>query len=86
MPSALIEIRREISADEEIAIIEAVHLALREAFKIPPRDRNVRLVAHRPHRFACPPQLARVSHYLERYSGCSGLVHELWPVSRRFFA
>jgi phenylpyruvate tautomerase PptA (4-oxalocrotonate tautomerase family) len=59
MPSALIEIRRELSVDEEVAIIEAVHLALREAFKIPPRDRNVRLVAHRPHRFACPPQLQR---------------------------
>lgn len=35
--------------------MEAVHAALREAFKILPGDRNVRLVVHEPHRFACPP-------------------------------
>ena len=35
--------------------MEAVHAALRHAFKILPGDRNVRLVAHEPHRFACPP-------------------------------
>ena len=35
--------------------MEAVHAALREAFKILPTDRNVRLVVHEPHRFACPP-------------------------------
>ena len=35
--------------------MEAVHGALREAFKIPAGDRNVRLVVHQPHRFACPP-------------------------------
>ena len=36
--------------------MEAVHSALREAFKIPPGDRNLRLIAHEPHRFACPPE------------------------------
>lgn len=35
--------------------MEAVHAALREAFKILPGDRNLRLVVHEPHRFACPP-------------------------------
>lgn len=55
MPSVLIEIRRAIPAEEEVRIMEAVHGAMREAFKIPPSDRNVRLVAHEPHRFACPP-------------------------------
>jgi hypothetical protein len=35
--------------------MDAVHAALREAFHILPGDRNVRLVAHEPHRFACPP-------------------------------
>ena len=35
--------------------MEAVHAALREAFKIAPGDRNVRLVVHEPHRFDCPP-------------------------------
>lgn len=58
MPAVLIEIRRAIPAEEEMAIMEAVHAALREAFKILPNDRNVRLVRHEPHRFACPPELA----------------------------
>ena len=59
MPSVLIEIRRSIGIDEETAIIEAVQSSLREAFKIPPGDRNVRLLVHEPHRFACAPQLAK---------------------------
>lgn len=59
MPSVQIEIRRAIGTDEEMAIIEAVHSSMREAFKIPPGDRNVRLVVHEPHRFACPPHLAK---------------------------
>lgn len=59
MPSVQIEIRRSISSAEETAIIEAVHASLREAFKIPPEDRNLRLLVHEPHRFACPPHLAR---------------------------
>ena len=55
MPSVLIEIRRAITAEEESLLMEAVHSALREAFRILPGDRNVRLIAHQPHRFACPP-------------------------------
>jgi len=43
--------------------MEAVHAALREAFKILPGDRNVRLVAHEPHRFACPPDRAHPELY-----------------------
>jgi phenylpyruvate tautomerase PptA (4-oxalocrotonate tautomerase family) len=55
MPSVLIEVRRSYTVEQEMAIMEAVHAALREAFKILPHDRNVRLVVHEPHRFACPP-------------------------------
>lgn len=55
MPSVLIEVRKQYPRDEEIALMEAVHLALREAFQILPGDKNVRLVVHEPHRFACPP-------------------------------
>lgn len=55
MPSVLIEVRREYTREEEIAIMEAVHKALREAFQILPGDRNVRLLVHEPNRFACPP-------------------------------
>jgi len=63
MPSVLIEIRRSATPEEEVALMEAVHAALREAFKILPGDRNVRLVAHAPHRFACPPDRARPELY-----------------------
>jgi len=55
MPSVLIEVRRQYSAQQETAIMEAIHAALVEAFKIKPDDKHVRLVAHEPHRFACPP-------------------------------
>ena len=43
--------------------MEAVHSALREAFKLLPGDRNVRLIAHEPHRFACPPDRSRPELY-----------------------
>lgn len=63
MPNVVIEIRRNIPAEIEVAMIAAVHSALREAFNIPPGDRNVRLVAYEPHRFACPPELSRPELY-----------------------
>lgn len=40
MPSVLIEIRRQYPREQEIALMEAVHAALREAFKILPGDRT----------------------------------------------
>ncbi|WP_395244961.1 tautomerase family protein [Agromyces sp. MMS24-K17] len=55
MPAALIEVRRRYSEAEEVAIIDAVHGALVAAFRIPPDDKDVRLVVHEPHRFACSP-------------------------------
>lgn len=58
MPAALIEVRRPYTADEEVAILDAVHAALVDAFRIPPHDRNLRLIVHEPHRFACSPDLA----------------------------
>lgn len=59
MPTVLIEVRRRYSPAEEIAIIDAVHCALVTAFQIPAKDKNIRLVAHEPHRFAVPEQLAQ---------------------------
>ncbi|MDB5772564.1 MAG: tautomerase family protein, partial [Burkholderia sp.] len=41
MPSVLIEVRRQYTQEQEIALIEAVHVALRDAFKIMPGDKNV---------------------------------------------
>jgi phenylpyruvate tautomerase PptA (4-oxalocrotonate tautomerase family) len=55
MPSVLIETRCQRSVLDECAMIDAVHQALVHAFKIPVGDKGVRLVAHEPHRFACPP-------------------------------
>jgi 5-carboxymethyl-2-hydroxymuconate isomerase len=55
MPSVLIEVRQQYDANTETGIMEAVHKALRDAFKIIPTDRNVRLLVHEPHRFECPP-------------------------------
>jgi len=63
MPSVLIEVRRQYTVEQEVAILEAVHLALREAFKIMPGDKNIRLIAHEPHRFACPPAREQPEFY-----------------------
>jgi len=63
MPSVLIEVRRKYNAAQEVAIMEAVHAALREAFKILPDDKNVRLISHEPHRFMCPPQREKPDRY-----------------------
>ena len=63
MPSVLIEVRRGYRQEQEVALMEAVHRALRSAFKILPDDRNVRLVVHEPHRFACPPGKAKPEMY-----------------------
>lgn len=63
MPGVLIEVRCYYSRDQESALMEAVHAALREAFRILPGDRNVRLVVHEPHRFACPPGKSRPEAY-----------------------
>ncbi len=63
MPSVLIEVRQQYSAEVESGIMEAVHSALRESFKILPGDRNVRLIAHEPHRFECPPDREKPECY-----------------------
>ncbi len=63
MPAVLIEVRKSTTPDEGAALMEAVHLALREAFKILPHDRTERLVVHEPHRFACPPDRAHPELY-----------------------
>ena len=59
MPSAQIEVRRSYSAHEETALIEAIQGALVAVFRIPIQDKDVRLVAHEPHLFACSPRLTK---------------------------
>jgi len=63
MPSILIEVRQHYTQEQEIALMEAVHRAVREAFKILPGDKNVRLVVHEPHRFLCPPAREKPEFY-----------------------
>ncbi|RZS77524.1 tautomerase-like protein [Motilibacter rhizosphaerae] len=57
MPRATVEVRRSYAAEEEVAILDAVHAALVAAFRIPEQDKHLRLVVHEPHRFAVPPTL-----------------------------
>jgi phenylpyruvate tautomerase PptA (4-oxalocrotonate tautomerase family) len=75
MPTVLIEVRRSYTPEQEVALMEAVLAALRGAFKTPPHDRNVRLVAHEPHRFACPPSREQPEAYtlvtIEAFAGRS---------------
>lgn len=59
MPTVLIEVRRRYTQAEEVAIIDAVHGALVAAFQIPAKDKNVRLIAHEPHRFAVSQELSQ---------------------------
>jgi phenylpyruvate tautomerase PptA (4-oxalocrotonate tautomerase family) len=59
MPTALIEVRRPYSAAQEVAMMDAVHGALVAAFRIPAQDKDIRLIAHEPHRFACSPRHSR---------------------------
>jgi phenylpyruvate tautomerase PptA (4-oxalocrotonate tautomerase family) len=63
MPGTIIEVRRRYSQEQEIALIDAVHRAVVFAFKIPEHDKNVRLVVHEAHRFACPPDKKQPEAY-----------------------
>jgi phenylpyruvate tautomerase PptA (4-oxalocrotonate tautomerase family) len=63
MPSVLIEVRRHYTPDQEIALMDAVHTALRDTLKLLPGDWNVRLEVHEPHRFAYPPDRAQGEYY-----------------------
>lgn len=75
MPSVLIEVRHQHPREQESRIMEAVHSALRQAFKIPAVDRNVRLLVHAPHRFECPPDRKQPDLYthisIDAFSGRS---------------
>lgn len=70
MPSATIEIRHIYSPEEEVALMEAVHGSIVEAFQVSPVHRNVALTVHAPHRFIgrtdCPDpdRLTNISIFL----------------------
>jgi hypothetical protein len=51
MPSAIVEIRTAYTPEVEAQLLETVHAAIVQAFKVSPVHRNVTLVVHAPHRF-----------------------------------
>ena len=65
MPSATIDVCHAYTPAEEVAMMEAVHAAIVEAFRVSPVHRNVKLAVHAPHRLMgrtdCPDP-ARVTH------------------------
>jgi phenylpyruvate tautomerase PptA (4-oxalocrotonate tautomerase family) len=75
MPNVLIEVRQHYTRQQEIALMDAVHAALCDAFKILPSDKDIRLVVHEPHRYACPPDKENPEAYtsitIDAFSGRS---------------
>lgn len=63
MPVTTIQVRHTYTPEQEVAIIEAVQIALVEGLKIPLQDRHVMLVAHAPHRFIVPSALAQPERF-----------------------
>ncbi|MBI5720361.1 MAG: tautomerase family protein [Burkholderiales bacterium] len=70
MPSAVVEVRREYTPEQECAILEMVHACIVQAFRVSPTHRNVTLTVHRPHRFLgrldcpAPEYLTNISIYV----------------------
>ncbi|KQP12766.1 tautomerase family protein [Pseudorhodoferax sp. Leaf267] len=50
MPSAIIDIRRSYTQDEELCLLDIVHGCIVEAFRVSPVHRNLTLNVHAPHR------------------------------------
>lgn len=63
MPIALIEVRKNYSTEQEIALMTAIQSAIQEAFKILNSDINVRLLVHEPHRFTLPSTISHPELY-----------------------
>jgi phenylpyruvate tautomerase PptA (4-oxalocrotonate tautomerase family) len=55
MPLVKIETRKSWNASHKKEIMEAVHLAMRAALKIPENDRNIRFHEYHPEDFQVPP-------------------------------
>jgi phenylpyruvate tautomerase PptA (4-oxalocrotonate tautomerase family) len=75
MPGIVIEVRRQYSKEEETNLMNAVHIALQTAFKIPASGKNIRLFVHEPHRFSCPAEVDNPEYYtfigIEAFAGRS---------------
>ena len=73
MPSVCIHVRMAYSEAEETAIMNAVQAALVSAFGVKPEDTNIMLMAHRSHRFMCPPDRDDA----ERYTNITVVSHAI---------
>ena len=56
MPLVKISLIKGRSKDEKAALVEAIHSALRTAFKIPEDDRNLRILEFEPENFDLPEE------------------------------
>jgi phenylpyruvate tautomerase PptA (4-oxalocrotonate tautomerase family) len=65
MPLAKIEVRKTRSQSEISAMIDAVYLAQREAFKVPENDRQIRYVEYKPEHFEVPPGVSENYTFVE---------------------
>ncbi len=75
MPNVLIEVRNRYTPEQEVALMEAVHLALCETFGVAKGARCERLIAHESHRFSCPVSKEKPEFYtcitVEAFAGRS---------------
>ncbi|MCS5707954.1 tautomerase family protein [Candidatus Berkiella cookevillensis] len=69
MPFVLLEVRKKYSPEQEIALMNAVHSAIQDAFK-KPDDINIRLLAHEPHRFPAPSTKTHPELYMNISIDC----------------
>lgn len=65
MPIIRIEVRRHYSEAEAQAIMQAVHVAVCEAFQLPMTDRNVRLLTHPAQQFLAPDTLEHSERFTQ---------------------
>lgn len=70
MPSTLIEVRRELAEDQQVALMDAVHAALVAAFRIPAEDRYLRIQAYPPHAMVNGPGAGVADTYLRVTIDC----------------
>jgi hypothetical protein len=84
MPSVCVHVRKDYTEAEESAIMNAIQAALMTAFGVKPADTNIMLLAHRPHRFLCPPDRDDP----ERYTNITVVSHasRSAEAKRRFYA
>ena len=65
MPLVKIETRKSWSASQKKEIMEAIHSAMREALKIPEKDRDIRFHEYHPEEFQVSPN--KTENYIDMF-------------------